>query len=129
VLVRAFAPLAVLLTPASACAEDPARTLHELLVQYRCPVVDRLEQIFKAAPSSHPQNLFLIVSFAARPDDYVQCVFDPLTYMFCEVASGFYDNVASEPRTRLCPRAPAPRSPASDFRLTTRREIFGSASK
>src|SRR4051812_11744938 len=70
-LVRVFALLAVLLVPASACAEDPARTLRELLVQYRCPVIDRLEQIYKAAPSSHPQNLFLIVSFAARPHDYV----------------------------------------------------------
>jgi hypothetical protein len=66
-------------------------------------VVDRLEQIYKAAPSSHPQNLFLIVYFAARPNDYVQCVFDPLTHMFCEAASGFYDNKANEPRTRWLP--------------------------
>jgi hypothetical protein len=43
-----------------------------------------LEQIYNAAPHSHPQNLFLIAYFAAR-------------------ASGFYDNVASEPRTRHLP--------------------------
>ena len=107
-LVRAFALLAVLLTPASACAEDSARTLHELLVQYRCPVVDRLEQIYKAAPSSHPQNLFLIVSFAARPHDYVQCVFDPLTYMFCEAAAGSTTMSPASHGPAICPRAPSP---------------------
>jgi hypothetical protein len=103
-LARAFAVVAALLAPTAAGAEDDAAaTLRDLLAQYRCPVVDRFEQIYNAAPHSHPQNLFLIVYFAARPHDYVQCVFDPLTYMFCEAASGFYDNVASEPRTRHLP--------------------------
>ena len=103
-LARAFAVVAALLAPTAAGAEDDAAaTLRDLLAQYRCPVVDRLEQIYNAAPHSHPQNLFLIAYFAARPHDYVQCVFDPLTYMFCEAASGFYDNVASEPRTRHLP--------------------------
>jgi hypothetical protein len=103
-LVRAIAfVIALLVSPAAWAQDDVAGTLRDLLAQYRCPVVDRLEQIYKAAPSSHPQNLFLIVSFAARPNDYVQCVFDPLTHMFCEAASGFYDHVASEPRTRRLP--------------------------
>jgi hypothetical protein len=103
-LARAFAVVAALLAPTAAGAEDDAAaTLRDLLAQYRCPVVDRFEQIYNAAPHSHPQNLFLIVYFAARPHDYVQCVFDPLTYMFREAASGFYDNVASEPRTRHSP--------------------------
>jgi hypothetical protein len=103
-LARAFAVVAALLAPTAAGAEDDAAaTLRDLLAQYRCPVVDRFEQIYNAAPHSHPQNLFLIVYFAARPHDYVQCVFDPLTYMFREAASGFYDNVASEPRTRHLP--------------------------
>ena len=82
---------------ATAQAQD---TYHDLLVEYRCAVVDRLQQIYAATDSSHPQNWFLIVYFAARSNDYVQCVFDPKTYMFCEAASGFYDNVATQPRTR-----------------------------
>jgi hypothetical protein len=97
-LARAFAVFAAaLLALTAACAEEATTSFGDLLAQYRCPVVDRFEQIYNAAPHSHPQNLFLIVYFAARPHDYVQCVFDPLTYMFCEAASGFYDNVASEP--------------------------------
>ena len=73
-LARAFAVVAALLAPTAAGAEDDAAaTLRDLLAQYRCPVVDRLEQIYNAAPHSHPQNLFLIVYFAARPHDYVQC--------------------------------------------------------
>src|SRR5579859_6237843 len=99
-LARVLALIATLLAPSAAGAGGGAATLRDLLAQYHCPVVDRLEQIYKAAPSSHPQNWFLIVYFAARPNDYVQCVFDPKTYMFCEAASGFYDNVATQPRTR-----------------------------
>jgi hypothetical protein len=78
----------------------PTDTFHDLLVQYRCPVVDRLEQIYAATGSSDPQNWFLIVDFAARSNDYVQCVFDTKTRMLCEAASGFYDDVATQPRTR-----------------------------
>lgn len=79
-------------------------TFHDLLVQYRCPVVDRLQQIYAAADSSDPQNWFLIVYFAARSNDYVQCVFDTKTRMLCEAASGFYDDVATQPRKRWLPR-------------------------
>ena len=88
-----------LFNPICAVAQE-ADTYHELLLEYRCPVVDRLQQIYAATDSSDPQNWFLIVSFAAQPNDYVQCVFDPKTRMFCEAASGFYDNVATQPRTR-----------------------------
>lgn len=91
--------LMVFLLAAPAAAQQPD-AFHDLLVQYRCPVVDRLQQIYAAADSSDPQNWFLIVYFAARSNDYVQCVFDPKTYMFCEAASGFYDGVATQPRTR-----------------------------
>ena len=45
-LARAFAVVAALLAPTAAGAEDDAAaTLRDLLAQYRCPVVDRLEQI------------------------------------------------------------------------------------
>jgi hypothetical protein len=129
-LPRAFAVFAAaLLASTAACAEEATTSFGDFLAQYRCPVVDRLEQIYNAAPHSHPQNLFLIVYFAARPHDYVQCVFDPLTYMFCEAAAGSTTMSPASHGPAICPRAPSPRSPASDFRLTTRREIFGSASK
>lgn len=94
---------ALLLAPAAARAGEPAATLRALLAQYHCAVVDRLEQIYRAEDSSDPQNWFLIVYFAANPNDYVQCVFDTKTRMLCEAASGFYDKVASEPRTRWLP--------------------------
>jgi hypothetical protein len=73
------------------------------LVQYRCPIIDRLQQIYRAFDSSNPQNWFLIVYFAANSHNYVQCVFDTRTRMLCEAASGFYDDVASKPRTRWLP--------------------------
>jgi hypothetical protein len=93
---------AALLLPLYAAAQE-GDTFHDLLVQYRCPVVDRLQQIYAAADSSDPQNWFLIVSFAAPSNDYVQCVFDTKTRMLCEASSGFYDNVATVPRTRWLP--------------------------
>jgi len=103
--VPAFALAATLLASAAASAgdDDTTASLRDLLAEYRCPVVDRLQQIYAAFDSSDPQNWFLIVYFAARPQDYVQCVFDTPTRLLCEAASGFYDNVASEPRTRWLP--------------------------
>ncbi len=98
---RALSSMVLLpVTPAAAQQPD---TFHDLLVQYRRPVVDRLQQIYAAAESSDPQNWFLIVYFAAPSNDYVQCVFDTRTRMLCEASSGFYDNVATEPRTRWLP--------------------------
>ena len=100
VLRTLFAAAAILFASSVGHSEEPAATLRELLTQYHCAVVDRLEQIYRAEDSSNPQNWFLIVYFAANTNDYVQCVFDTKTRMLCEAASGFYDKVASEPRTR-----------------------------
>jgi hypothetical protein len=93
---------AALLMPVCVAAQEPD-TFRDLLVEYRCAVVDRLQQIYASADSSNPQNWFLIVSFAAPSSDYVQCVFETKTRMLCEASSGFYDKVASEPRTRWLP--------------------------
>lgn len=98
-LMRGLIAAAALAVPLPAAAQS-AGTYHDLLAQYRCPVVDRLQQIYAAMDSSDPQNWFLIIYFAARADDYVQCVFDPKTRMLCEAASGFYDDVATAPRKR-----------------------------
>jgi hypothetical protein len=99
---RIFVTLLALMIPLSAGAQG-ADTYRDLLMQYRCPVVDRLQQIYQAFDSSNPQNWFLIVYFAEQSHDYVQCVFDTRTRMLCEAASGFYDDVASKPRTRWLP--------------------------
>ena len=101
-LKRTFVALLAVIVPLSVCAQD-TDTYRDLLMQYRCPVVDRLQQIYSAFDSSNPQNWFLIVYFAGNPNDYVQCVFDTRTRMLCEAASGFYDDVASKPRTRWLP--------------------------
>jgi hypothetical protein len=102
-LSRVFVLAAALLAPGAAHAEYSAEAFRQLLIEYRCPVVDRLEQIYQHFNSTHRQNWFLIVYFAARPHDYVQCVFDTRIRMLCEAASGFYDNVATEPRARRLP--------------------------
>jgi hypothetical protein len=101
-LKHTFVALIALTMPLSVAAQQ-ADTYRDLLLQYRCPVVDRLQQIYRAFNSSDPQNWFLIVDFADNPNDYVQCVFDTRTRMLCEAASGFYDEVASQPRTRWLP--------------------------
>jgi hypothetical protein len=51
------------------------------------------------------QDRFLIIDFASRPQDYVQCVFDSRTRMLCEASSGFCLNEPSEPRTYHLPAA------------------------
>jgi hypothetical protein len=107
-LARAFALATALLMPTEICAEDAAPTFRELLIQYRCPVVDRLESIYEAYSAGDPsdvQDTFLIIYFPDRPHDYVQCVFDAPTKMYCEAASGFYDDVPSVPRSRRLPAA------------------------
>lgn len=95
--------VAALIAPGTAMAQQ-TDTFHDLLIEYRCAVVDRLQQIYAATDSADPQNWFLIVYFTTRPNDYVQCVFDTKTRMLCEAASGFYDDVATRPRTRWLPR-------------------------
>lgn len=70
----------------------------ELLIQYRCPVVDRLEQIYQTGDPSDSQDNFLIIDFPDRPQDYVQCVFDSRTKMLCEASSGFFFAAPNEPR-------------------------------
>ncbi|MGA8653898.1 MAG: hypothetical protein WB677_25355 [Xanthobacteraceae bacterium] len=102
-LARVSMIAAILLGPATVLAEDASTSFHDLLVEYRCPVVDRLEQIYEAADTASPQNLFLIIDFAARPQDYVQCVFDTRTRMLCEASSGFYYNKPTEPRSYRLP--------------------------
>jgi len=100
-LGRALALAAAFFAPTVVRGEDELATLHALFARYHCEIVDRLEQIYRAIDTADPQNWFLIVSLAAKPNDYVQCAFDSRTRMFCEAASGFYDSAG--PRSRWLP--------------------------
>jgi len=102
-IARALFVAAILISPLTANADENSASLRALLAQYHCAVLDRLEHVYRAADSADPQNWFLIIELAAIPGDYVQCVFDSKTRMLCEAASGFYDQVATEPRMRRLP--------------------------
>jgi hypothetical protein len=84
-------------------AQDTSTTFHDLLVQYRCPVVDRLQRIYEADGPADDQDRFLIIDFPNRPQDYVQCVFDSRTKMLCEASSGFFYDAPEKPRTYRLP--------------------------
>lgn len=96
--MRMFVAFTVLATPLSVAAQD-ADTYHDLLVQYRCPVVDRLEQIYVGGGAgSHDR--FLAIAVPHTNQAYVQCIFhDNNRKAYCEAASGFYDSAAGAPRT------------------------------
>jgi hypothetical protein len=55
VRARAFVLAAALFAPTVVWAEDAATSFRELLIQYRCPGVDRLEQIYEAGDPSDTQ--------------------------------------------------------------------------
>jgi hypothetical protein len=77
--VRRFAVLAVLLnfvamTWTIAQAQEPT-SLERLLIQYRCPVVDRLERIYSAGDPVKHRDEYLIIDLPPHPERYVQCIF------------------------------------------------------
>jgi hypothetical protein len=81
-------------------AAQPADTFHDLLVQYRCPVVDRLEQVYAAGDPASSRHRFLAITVPHAMQAYVQCTFhDNNTKLYCEAASGFYYDGPGEPRT------------------------------
>jgi hypothetical protein len=96
---------AMLAAPTVSWAQDTSTTFHDLLVQYRCPVVDRLQRIHEADGPADDQDRFLIIDFPNRPQDYVQCVFDSRTKMLCEASSGFFYDAPDTPRTYRLPAA------------------------
>jgi hypothetical protein len=101
-LVRALLLTAALLTPEMAIAQD-ATTLEQFLLQYRCPVVDRLQRIYATGdPEKYPDE-YLIVDMPPQRENYVQCLFYRTDKIMCEAASGFYLNAPEEPRTMYLP--------------------------
>jgi hypothetical protein len=96
---RAFVVLAALITPLPVAAQD-AGTYHDLLVQYRCPVVDRLEQIYVSGNPASSHGRFLAITVPHAAQAYVQCLFhDNNRKVYCEAASGFYDAGPGAART------------------------------
>ena len=74
--------------------------VHELLVQYRCPVVDRLERIYATGDPTSSRHRFLTIAVPDYAQAYVQCMFhDSNTKLFCEAASGFYYDKPGQLRT------------------------------
>ena len=68
-------------------------TLRALLVEYRCPVVDRLDRIYDHPKPTDFLDRFLAVTLAGHPHGYVQCIFMAnRTRILCEAPSGYYYN-------------------------------------
>lgn len=80
-------------------------TLRALLVEYRCPVVDRLERIYDHPKPTDYRDRFLAVTLAGHPHGYVQCMFiASRTGILCEASSGYHYNRDGAPRTYFLPR-------------------------
>jgi hypothetical protein len=96
---RALVIATALFMPAVAVAQE-ANTFHDLLVQYRCPVVDRLERIYGTGDPTSAQDRYIVVDIPFIEQSYVQCMFhDSNTKILCEAASGFYATKPGEART------------------------------
>jgi T3SS (YopN, CesT) and YbjN peptide-binding chaperone 3 len=79
-------------------------SLRALLVEYRCPVVDRLDRIYEHASPHDYLDRFLVVTLSGHPHGYVQCMFTAQrSKILCEASSGYFYNKAGEPRTFYLP--------------------------
>jgi hypothetical protein len=102
-IIRALVVAGTLLASNTVSAEDATATLRELLMQFRCPVVDRLERIYAIGDPETHLDEYLIVAFPDRPENYVQCLFYQRDKIMCEAASGFYLDPPEKPRTARLP--------------------------
>jgi hypothetical protein len=102
--IRLAAIAAVTMLPDGAVAQD---SLRALLIEYRCPVVDRLERIHAAGDPASQQDRFIAMTVAEHPHGYVQCIFFAhRTKLLCEASSGYYyEEPGRPPRFRLSPPA------------------------
>jgi len=93
----------ILLSTALASAQTG--TLRALLVEYRCPVVDRLDRIYDHPKPTDFLDRFLAMTLTGHPHGYVQCIFMAnRTRILCEASSGYYYNKDGAPRTFYLPR-------------------------
>ena len=97
---RAAAAAAIALVLSFTGVAAPRASLRALLVEYRCPVVDRLERIYEYGDPTVEMDRFIAVNLEGHPHGYVQCMFvQNQTRMVCEAASGFYFDEPGKPRT------------------------------
>lgn len=90
---------ALLMMPVCAAAQGPD-AFHDLLVEYRCPVVDRLEQVYGAGNPANSRHRFLVIEVPHAMQAYVQCEFhNSNAKLYCEAASGYYYDAPGAPRT------------------------------
>ena len=89
----------------TALASSQTGTLRALLVEYRCPVVDRLDRIYDHPKPTDFLDRFLAVTLTGHPHGYVQCIsMANRTRILCEASSGYYYNKDGAPRTFYLPR-------------------------
>lgn len=90
----------VLALGAMAAIAQITGSLRDFLIEYRCPVVDRLERIYEAGDPTSQRNRFLAVTNPGHPHGYVQCMFvENRTKILCEASSGFYFDPAGATRS------------------------------
>lgn len=89
--------LAGVMTTAVAAAGG---SFHDLLFNYRCEVVIRLEQIHASGDPAQDRDRFIAITVPGHAHGYVQCIFhDSQTGLYCEAASGYWFDQEGGPRT------------------------------
>lgn len=92
---------ALWLMPSFALAEMPV-SLRDLLVEYRCQLVDRLERVYEFGDRRSQRDRFIAVTAPQHPHGYVQCMFAKRgSLLYCEASSGFYGKPDSSYAQRL----------------------------
>jgi hypothetical protein len=93
----ALAVFALLLSGGSAVAQL-SETLRALLIRYRCPVVDRLVQIYGNPRPTDARDRFIAVTVPNHAHGYVQCMFiESRSRIYCEASSGYYYGIGGTP--------------------------------
>jgi len=99
-VVRTAAVIASAILLMLSAAAQTSDSLRALLVEYRCPIVDRLDRIYEHASPNDYRDRFLAVTLSGHPHGYVQCLFaENRTWLLCEASSGYYYNRPGVPRT------------------------------
>ena len=91
VTVRAMLTLMALTFLSCVALAQDENGLRALLIEYRCPLVDRLERLYEAGDPASDQDQFIAVTVPEHLHGYVQCMsHDKRTKVLCEASSDFY---------------------------------------
>lgn len=86
-----FRPLAATIALLIASGTAMAGSLEDLIAEYRCPLIEKLEKTHMAYHAAAGRDRFLSVSVPEHPHGYVQCLFhDGNRQLHCEAASGYF---------------------------------------